>query len=687
MINVSYDNNPYDGKYDWQEWQRKDMDRIKYRQDQQNRTDDYNQQELMKQIRLQQKHVRDNWDKAISDLQKAKQREFNNRMKWNADPEKAGQMVDGMTDWLSDAVREDTVRRRQSAWNTKENINPDTIAYKTGFFLGMMLGNSEARKQVLGMIGQPLEHVMDVNRVNVAQNKVDQLKDTVNLPGLKIDAEAASHAWDTPSKEDAMAYANASRREILHGHTALTPETAAMEKMMMDQSAFEQMKDPENDLEHIVKMHSAVEKAIDQKIKVDHVPMDLVRKQQVRLLKETFEADPKQAFLYQETSNGVQFKDDKMLDNNGKEINNLSLRQPEDTMKYVEKSFKSFGEAMDKAKDDREDAYKWLDQQMKHYTAMAVFDGNDLNEDELAKAVTDSVIGSTAVHINLQMQKDFDKKNSKLLTKQAIAFTQKTVGYQNDDIKGAAKEFARDNRIKGIKLNDQVKALLDSHDYVQNVAGLTRTSAMDLAKSYSKSADQYLDEWLGDKGKKYSFTNYHPQINKESLKAFDPEYLSNVLPSYSSKAMQEKRDYVADPLTDPGQLMKKALKGKDNVHTKVVNRLRIALNEYDGLGHNRNYKANTQDKKLKNVHKAKTQAKSNKERKTKDKPERKSKQSKLNSEPKAEKVDNDPVFGLDNAEQDKTSKEELPSLEELNPTLAKNTKNMEAKKSGEELAK
>lgn len=635
------------------------------------------QQLQFEQMQKQRREIADRWNKTMLQLQKAKQAEFNARMRWTADPKQAGQFVDGMTDWLSDDIRQQTVQRQSRNWNHKEHINPDSNDYKFGFYMGMMLGNSEARKEIMGIALKPLNERLKHNKVVNLQQQAEQIKQQ-EMPGLKVDAESAG--FDAPDPKEAQAYANASRKAMLHGHSALTPETAALEKIMVDQAAISKMHENPKQVKDILASQAMMHAVIDKKAKTEHVPANLINQKQNELFSQMAKQDPQLQYMYQETSEGFSVKNGKLYDNKGQEIDKLNMRQPFSATQYADKGLVAFEEATKKAydKDGQVVVGKKRDQikndyqdHLENLSQMAQFDGHKLSKNDLSKMVQRSALDASTLAMNNYMAKRFGYKTGLKMSLMSLAFNAKTIGYSQKDLKNAAKEFARGNRLRSVKINDQIDNLIHEHDVVQNIAGLSNISLKDFQDNYENNGLEILQKIHPNSG---NLQEISKKVNTQVLQYFDQAKLNDLVGKNNAADLNKAIDFVENPLDSPAKQMRDAVEQQPAVKQKQIE---ANLAAYEKLGHNQNYK---QPKKSAKSAKKKTVSKTTRKKTVKKKQAEKPKPQKNTLS-----VLNDPVFGY--SDEKKKPKEDLPSLEEMNPTLAKNTKKQNAAKDVDQMNK
>lgn len=702
-------------QYDQQDLQRQNAERQQNSYDNQ---DDYQKrqrqdaQDLYRALIAQQDSVAQRWQKAMNDLRKAKQDQFNERMQWeHLDSRHMDKLVDGTTDWLSDAFRQKLAEQRRVKWDSKQRIDENSRPYKIGFYLGMAFGNSQARKQMLKKVRSHAKQVGLNVKVRAAQATVDQIKHE-KLPGINVDTDYAVQS--APSEEQARAYANASHQERLNGHTPLTPETAAMESLMADKSAFDAMKKPGADIRTINDNLASFKTALNNKAERDYVPQDLIMQERTKQLLGEFAQDPRNRYLYVETMGGVDLQNGKLVGKNcvnkqgSREIDQLTPRKPLKLSQYMAMSFKDFRATSRDLHVNKDQGHSQMIQnyrdRMLQDADMASFD-NDVS----VKSVIDAMkAGTLTTSMNASMhyyQKKFGKDKGTEMAQQSFAFAQNTLAYKSSDIEGAAKQFVKDNKIKGVSQKDQVDALMYAHNYTQDAATLTGLDPNTVSEFYNLEA-------------KDLFKGSDQKFNMNALKYFNGDNLQKVVPSFDQNVLYKSGNFVDQPLDSPRVVLKQAL-NKTKQAGGDTRDLQKAYDEFNSLGTTHNIKKRIKDTKAKNeARKQETvqnslDDKPNKFRKYRrdkdfgekakkvDQPE-KERQKAKNHKPEVD--ENDPVFGnVPNIEgSDKTKnvgkskteskkhepvlekakvehartehKELLPSLEEMNPTLAANIK-------------
>lgn len=702
-VNVQYDQQ-------MQEQARQNAERQQKQFDNQDDYEKYQRdhaQNLYDALSAQRDGVALRWQKAMSDLRKAKQEQFNERMQWqHLDSQHLDKLIDGTTDWLSDAFRQKYAEQRRVNWDPKQHINADSKPYKLGFYLGMALGNGQARNQMLKKVKSNAKLIHLNTKVNNAQRVVDEIKKE-KLPGLNIDADYAVKS--APKYEDAVKYANASKQERLNGHMPLTPEIAGMEYVMARHSAFDEMKKPGADQDAILKNLHKFDGALANKAKHDHLPAEALGKGYQDALMQDLLQDPKQRLMYQETSSGELNFENGQLTNNGKPIDYLTLRKPQNLNQYMMTSFKDFKAARhDLHADpnaDHSDVIKRYRNNMFKQADLAGFD-NDVSAKSVMNAMKAGTLTSSMDASMHYYQKKFGKDKGTVLAQQSFAFAQNTLAYKSSDVEGAAKQFAKDNRIKGVSQKDQVQALMYAHDYTQDSATLTGLDPNTVNEFYSLEA-------------KDLFKGSEQKFNMNSLKYFNGDNLQKAVSGFDQNVLYHSGNFVDHPLESPGKVLEKALNEAKQAGGDTRD-LQSAYDAFTSLGTVQGIKKRVNDSKAKNKAKKQETVMQNVEDDTSKKKGDKHKKNKDLGEktrkldaPKAEKekakskkpdLDNDPVFGnvpnvatdkpkkttkvkkygpvLEKAKRDKAiaegkttnHKELLPSLEEMNPALAANIK-------------
>lgn len=672
--------------------------------------DDYNSQDeqknnmqnLYQALTAQQDGVSQRWQKAMQDLRKAKQAQFNERMQWeHLDSRHMDQLVDGTTDWLSDAFRQKFAEQRRARWDSKQHIDADSRPYKIGFYLGMAFGNSQARKQMLKKVHSRTKMIGLNAKVAQAQAKVDTIKKE-DLPGIDVDADYAVQS--APDEQKAREYANASHQERLNGHTPLTPETAAMESLMADQSAFDAMKKPGADIKTIRDNLASFKTAINDKAERDHVPQDLISKERTKQLVGMLADDPRSRYLYAETMDGLDLKDGELVSKGVAghkiDVDNLTPRKPLKLSEYMAMSFKDFRTTcrdmhLDKNQDHSQMIQDYRSRMLQN-ADLASFD-NDVS----IKSVIDAMkAGTLTTSMDASMhyyQKKFGKDKGAEMAQQSFAFAQHTLAYKASDVEGAAKQFAKDNKIKGISQKDQVNALMYAHSYTQDAATLTGLDPNTVNEFYNLEA-------------KDLFKGSERKFNTDSLKYFNGDNLQKAVPSFDQNVLYQSGNFVDHPLDSPGVVLEKALNETKQAGADTRD-LQRAYDEFNSLGTTHNIKKHVKDSKAKNKARKQEIVQNNEDSMSKSKKhkalgKKTKKVDPARSEKQKPEIDNDPVFGdvpnvdgddkaegkperskkygpvLEQAKKEKAEaegktighKEVLPSLEEMNPTLASNIK-------------
>lgn len=702
-VNVQYDQQ-------MQEQARQNAERQQKQFDNQDDYEKYQRdhaQNLYDALSAQQDGVALRWQKAMSDLRKAKQEQFNERMQWqHLDSQHLDKLIDGTTDWLSDAFRQKYAEQRRANWDPKQHINADSKPYKLGFYLGMALGNGQARNQMLKKVKSDAKLIHLNTKVNNAQHAVDEIKKE-KLPGLNIDADYASKS--APKYEDAVKYANASKQERLNGHIPLTPEIAGMEYVMARHSAFDEMKKPGVDQDAILKNLNKFDDALSDKANHDHLPAEALSKGYQDALTQDLLQDPKQRLMYQETSSGELNFENGQLTNDGKPIDYLTLRKPQNLNQYMLTSFKDFKVARHNLhvdpNADHSDVIKMYRNNMFKQADLAGFD-NDVSAKSVINAMKAGTLTSSMDASMHYYQKKFGKDKGTVLAQQNFAFAQNTLAYKSSDVEGAAKQFAKDNRIKGVSQKDQVQALMYAHDYTQDSATLTGLDPNTVNEFYSLEA-------------KDLFKGSGQKFNMNSLKYFNGDNLQKAVPGFDQNVLYQSGNFVDHPLESPGEVLGKALNEAKQA-CEDTRELQSAYDAFNSLGIAQDIKKRVKDSKAKSKAKKQETVMQNVED---DMPEKREYKHKKNKDlgkktrtvevSKAEKekvkskkqdLDSDPVFGnipnvatdkpketpkvkkygpvLEKAKRDKAiadgkatnHKELLPSLEEMNPVLAANIK-------------
>lgn len=702
-VNVQYD----------QQMQEQARQNAETQQKQFDNQDDYEKyqrdhaQSLYDALSAQQDGVALRWQKAMSDLRKAKQEQFNERMQWqHLDSQHLDKLIDGTTDWLSDAFRQKYSEQRRASWDPKQHINAESRPYKLGFYLGMALGNGQARSQMLKKVKSNAKLIHLNTKVNNAQHTVDEIKKE-KLPGLNIDADYAVKS--APKYEDAVKYANASKQERLNGHMPLTPEIAGMEYVMARHSAFDEMKKPSADQDAILKNLNDFDVALSDKANHDHLPTEALNKGYQDALMQDLLQDPKQRLMYQETSDGELNFENGQLTSDGKPIDSLTLRKPQNLNQYMMTSFRDFKVARHDLhvdpKADHSDVIKMYRNNMFKQADLAGFD-NDVSAKSVINAMKAGTLTSSMDASMHYYQKKFGKDKGTVLAQQSFAFAQNTLAYKSSAVEGAAKQFAKDNRIKGVSQKDQVQALMYAHDYTQDSATLTGLDPNTVNEFYSLEA-------------KDLFKGAEQKFNMNSLKYFNGDNLQKAVPGFDQNVLYQSGNFVDHPLESPGVVLGKALNEAKQAGGDTRD-LQSAYDAFNSLGIAQDIKKRVKDSKAKNQAKKQETVMQNaeddtsrkrryKHKKNKDLGEKTRKVDVLKAEKEKVKskkpdLDSDPVFGnvpnvatdkpkkttkvkkygpvLEKAKRDKAiaegkatdHKELLPSLEEMNPALAANIK-------------
>lgn len=645
-----------------------------------------NAQSLYQALSAQQYGVSQRWRKAMSDLQKARQDEFNERMQWeHLDEYHLDKLADGTTDWLSDAFRDKLAEQNRIKWDPKDHIDPDSKPYRVGFYLGMALGNSAARKQIMDRVLSPHKQAVYHQKAEEAKKKVDEIEK--KMPGISVDASYAAET--APDEEQAKAYANASQQERLNGHMPLTPETAAMEYMMAEKSAFDAMKKPGSNKNKIQTNLSKFEDAISQKAERDHMPSELITQEREAQFIENVARDPKYRFLYKETMDGFDVKNGRIVSKNTanltsdiRGIDHFTVRKPEKLSTYMSQSFKDFRQSRRDLHITGSNHQKIISDYRKnmfHQADLASFD-NDVGVKTVTDAMQAGTLSSTMTTSMHYYEKKYGKDIGDKLAKQTFEFAKKTVAYGYDDVLGAAKELAKDNKLKGVPIKEQVNSLMYAHQYAQDSATLTGLDPNTIDGFYDLEMQDLL------KDDKYV-------VDTKALKYFDKDNLHKLALDFDESRLYKSGDFVDEPMESPSKVLKKAL-DETKSQGGDTRELEQALSEVQNLGktpHDLNKKI--KDTKTKTEEKArevklntendqskkpvkKTGKPKNIKQAVKDKPAQKHTKVFLPGGGKV--VDNSSALEqgykpvLDENTGKGKHKELLPSLDKLNPKLAEN---------------